>query len=85
MDGGGNLLPDLLYHVSECLEQGGIRHAPIIGVKLNELEDGCWGHKVLCREEKERGKENTGQKEKEGKRRKKKKAKSEEDFRRVFE
>jgi hypothetical protein len=40
----------MLYHVSESLKQGGIRHAPIIGVKLNELDDERgwgWGHKDL--------------------------------------
>jgi hypothetical protein len=35
------------------LKQGGIRHALIIGKKLDELDDecwGCWGHKVLLEE-----------------------------------
>jgi len=34
------------------LKQGEIRHTPIIGKKLNELDDEClsWGHTVLLEE-----------------------------------
>jgi hypothetical protein len=39
-----NLLPALLCHVSECVKQGGIRHARIIGIKSDELSYERWRH-----------------------------------------
>jgi hypothetical protein len=44
-----NSLPAPLYRFSECLKQGWICHAPIIGKKLYELDDESWGwgHKVF--------------------------------------
>jgi hypothetical protein len=30
--------------VTDCLEEGRVRHVPIVGAELNELDDGCWCH-----------------------------------------